>query len=72
MALNHFLAYIWSAFHLYGKTGENFPPNGTVQPFKLLFIGVEKLVAIFREMEQYKFLLVWEQQTAHFREGALF
>ena len=33
---------------------------------------MEKPMTIFRQMEQYNFLRVWEQQTAHFYEGAWF
>jgi len=43
-------------FHLYGKTGENFPPNGKVQYFSY------KKGTGRRPFDRGRFLLVWKNQ----------
>ena len=40
------MTHIWSAFHLCGKTGDNFPPDGTVRM-------EETVVPLWNQMERF-------------------
>lgn len=55
-----------NTFHLYGKTGESFLPNETVQLLECFPLVWKKKVRIFRQMEQHRFLQFWDNKPHYF------